>query len=515
MHGARRRIPASVGATCILGNAGTALRPLTAALAIARRRLRDRRRAAHARAADRRPRRPAASRSAATIRYLGDAGLSAARDRRGPRAAPAMPVSVRGDVSSQFLTALLMALPLAHGARRPRATTHRGDDAADLAAVRRDHDQPDAALRRRRRRSPTASTFVVPAGARYRAPARFASRATRRRRRISSRPACSAAGPCACTGVGRDVDPGRRRVRRRARAAGRRRALRRRLDRGARRRGARGGEHRLHADSRRGDDARGHRAVRATGRRRSPASPAGASRRPIASPRWRPSSRKLGATVDAGADRLHDHPPRDARAGRRSTPTTITGWRCASRSPRSAACRSRSAIPGCVARRSPTTSPCFARIVASGDARDVTPSAGRRDRRAGGVGQGHDRRARRRGARLPLPRQRRAVPAGRAAGAADRASTPDDDAAAGGAGARARLSASQADRVLARASRRHRRRSATKRSRRRRRGWPCTPRSGRRCSTASGAFRRPPGLVADGRDMGTVVFPGRRGSRCS
>jgi cytidylate kinase len=24
------------------------------------------------------------------------------------------------------------------------------------------------------------------------------------------------------------------------------------------------------------------------------------------------------------------------------------------------------------------------------------------------------------------------------------------------------------------------------------------------------AFRRPPGLVADGRDMGTVVFPRRR-----
>ena len=45
--------------------------------------------------------------------------------------------------------------------------------------------------------------------------------------------------------------------------------------------------------------------------------------------------------------------------------------------------------------------------------------------------------------------------------------------------------------------------------RRRRRRSPSTRASGRRCSTRQRAFRRPPGLVADGRDMGTVVFPGR------
>ena len=50
-------------------------------------------------------------------------------------------------------------------------------------------------------------------------------------------------------------------------------------------------------------------------------------------------------------------------------------------------------------------------------------------------------------------------------------------------------------------------RSARRRPGRAPRGWP----PGRRCAppswSASAAFARPPGLVADGRDMGTVVFP--------
>ena len=58
--------------------------------------------------------------SAATIDYLGNAGLPAAsrspRSRR--RARDDTPIRVRGDVSSQFLTALLMALPLAGETRR-------------------------------------------------------------------------------------------------------------------------------------------------------------------------------------------------------------------------------------------------------------------------------------------------------------------------------------------------------------------------------------------------------------
>ena len=49
------------------------------------------------------------ARPGARIDYLGKRGLSAARDRAA-RAAPARTVRVRGDVSSQFLSALLMAL---------------------------------------------------------------------------------------------------------------------------------------------------------------------------------------------------------------------------------------------------------------------------------------------------------------------------------------------------------------------------------------------------------------------
>ena len=59
----------------------------------------------------------------ADIDYLGKAGLSAARDPSGGDCA-GRPVSVRGDVSSQFLTALLMALPLTR-ARRSRAIDGR------------------------------------------------------------------------------------------------------------------------------------------------------------------------------------------------------------------------------------------------------------------------------------------------------------------------------------------------------------------------------------------------------
>ena len=51
------------------------------------------------------------------------------------------PVKVRGDVSSQFLTALLMALPLAARIRRSKSRV------SHLEALCRHHAQPDAALR--------------------------------------------------------------------------------------------------------------------------------------------------------------------------------------------------------------------------------------------------------------------------------------------------------------------------------------------------------------------------------
>ena len=110
-----------------LGNAGTAMRPLDrragAAGGDAGRPLRAARRAAHARAADRRPGRRAARGSAARS----TTSAATAIRRCACAAAPARshldaPIRVRGDVSSQFLTALLLALPLVSaGARRRRS----------------------------------------------------------------------------------------------------------------------------------------------------------------------------------------------------------------------------------------------------------------------------------------------------------------------------------------------------------------------------------------------------------
>ena len=97
-------------------------RPLTAALAFSRRQLPALRRAAHARASDRRSGRRARA-LGADIRYAGHERLSAADDRPGPCAtekAIASPVAVRGDVSSQFLSALLMAAAAA-GSRSARS----------------------------------------------------------------------------------------------------------------------------------------------------------------------------------------------------------------------------------------------------------------------------------------------------------------------------------------------------------------------------------------------------------
>jgi hypothetical protein len=66
------------------------------------------------------------------------------RGQAGGRLATRSPIRVRGDVSSQFLTALLLALPLvaAHG-----AGGDRGRRRADLQALHRDHAEAAGALR--------------------------------------------------------------------------------------------------------------------------------------------------------------------------------------------------------------------------------------------------------------------------------------------------------------------------------------------------------------------------------
>jgi 3-phosphoshikimate 1-carboxyvinyltransferase len=101
-----------------LGNAGTAMRPLTAALALLGGDF-------ELRGVPRMHERPigdlvdALVQLGCQVEYLGNPGFPPLRIR--PVAASALqldqPIRVRGDVSSQFLTALLLALPLAAGTR--------------------------------------------------------------------------------------------------------------------------------------------------------------------------------------------------------------------------------------------------------------------------------------------------------------------------------------------------------------------------------------------------------------
>ncbi|MBT9511360.1 MAG: bifunctional 3-phosphoshikimate 1-carboxyvinyltransferase/cytidylate kinase [Acidovorax sp.] len=112
------RMPQSP-AKLFLGNAGTAMRPLTAALALLGGEF-------ELSGVPRMHERPigdlvdALRQLGCQIDYLGNEGyppLKIAHGQGVPALALAEPIRVRGDVSSQFLTALLMALPLAAGAQ--------------------------------------------------------------------------------------------------------------------------------------------------------------------------------------------------------------------------------------------------------------------------------------------------------------------------------------------------------------------------------------------------------------
>jgi 3-phosphoshikimate 1-carboxyvinyltransferase len=122
VHGAAATIPSKTAAL-FLGNAGTAFRPLTAVLALAGGTY-------ELTGVPRMHERPigdlvdALRALGAEIRYAGNAGyppLVIGPGRAGEPGAPER-VAVRGDVSSQFLSALLMALPLIT-ARTQRALT--------------------------------------------------------------------------------------------------------------------------------------------------------------------------------------------------------------------------------------------------------------------------------------------------------------------------------------------------------------------------------------------------------
>jgi len=107
-------------ASLFLGNAGTAFRPLTAALAMARGESVNYQLSGVPRMHER----PigdlvdALRGLGCVIDYLGQPGFPPLRIGAANLRQPAQPVLVRGDVSSQFLSALLMALPLSGQAQR-------------------------------------------------------------------------------------------------------------------------------------------------------------------------------------------------------------------------------------------------------------------------------------------------------------------------------------------------------------------------------------------------------------
>jgi 3-phosphoshikimate 1-carboxyvinyltransferase len=149
-------------AELFLGNAGTAFRPLTAVLALSGGTYR-------LAGVPRMHERPIADlvdalrHLGADVRYLGKDGFPPLEIRPSPPGAAAV-LAVRGDVSSQFLSALLMALPLA---RRAIAVEVTGDLVSKpyVELTLNSMQRFGVALGREGWRR-----FVVPAGARYRSP---------------------------------------------------------------------------------------------------------------------------------------------------------------------------------------------------------------------------------------------------------------------------------------------------------------------------------------------------------
>jgi 3-phosphoshikimate 1-carboxyvinyltransferase len=111
-------------------------------------------------------------------------------------------VPIRGDVSSQFLSALLMALPLAKGA----ATTATRIELT-TALISRPYVEITLRLMRRfgvDALSPDASSFVVPAGAHYRAPGRIHVEGDASAASYFLAAGVIGGGPVRVEGVGRD-----------------------------------------------------------------------------------------------------------------------------------------------------------------------------------------------------------------------------------------------------------------------------------------------------------------------
>ncbi len=167
VHGCGGLLPVR-SADLFLGNAGTALRPLTAALALAGGDWR-------VRGVARMHERPigdlvdALRGIGCAIDYLGNPGYPPLAIGHGAPRLDA-PLRVRGDVSSQFLSALLLALPLLRCAH---------DVAIEVVGELISRPYVDLTLRLLARfgvdvRVEGWKRFIVPAGSRYRSPGRIA-----------------------------------------------------------------------------------------------------------------------------------------------------------------------------------------------------------------------------------------------------------------------------------------------------------------------------------------------------
>jgi 3-phosphoshikimate 1-carboxyvinyltransferase len=187
-------------ADLFLGNAGTAVRPLTAALAMLGGDY-----TVHG--VPRMHERPigdlvdALRTLGCSIEYTGRPGFPPLRvGRSGGEAGRS--IGIRGDVSSQFLSALLMALPLARDAQRATTTVN-----VVTPLVSRPYVDITTNLMRRFGVSvgmPDPSTFVVTAGARYRSPGDLAVEGDASAASYFLAAGVLGGGPVRVTGVGRD-----------------------------------------------------------------------------------------------------------------------------------------------------------------------------------------------------------------------------------------------------------------------------------------------------------------------
>ncbi len=243
-------------AELFLGNAGTAFRPLTAVLALCGGEYR-------LSGVPRMHERPigdlvdALRRLGAGIDYLGEEGYPPLAIRPAAIRAGGT-VSVRGDVSSQFLTALLMALPL---------TGREDHREVEGELISKPYVEITLNTMRRFGVDVEREAGVVhdPRGARYRQPGRDIRRGRRFLGVLFSRGGRdrgSGGGPVRVEGVGRNSIQGDVRFAEALRAHGRAVDDGRELDRGGRRCGggearkAEGDRRRLQPHSRRGDDGR-------------------------------------------------------------------------------------------------------------------------------------------------------------------------------------------------------------------------------------------------------------------